>query len=136
MLRDEEQVRKHLTYFCKKGPPSLIGVRVGQLLEEWDGLHHFEDDLMRKMEWSHPLFIKMNFRGSLSSFDFDGLTRLLFLAHDHCIRVEVRPCNPQLMTVLFHPRLREGAMPLRHPTLEQAVEAWRSNHLIPAEACT
>lgn len=121
------EVETYLKHWCKH-PASEVGSRVAELLEELDGLHHFEESLMKKVEWDHPFYIKMRLRGSLSTFDFDVMTRLVFLAHDHCIRVEIQSCNAQYLTLLFHPRVREGEMSQRHPTLEQAVESWRSRH--------
>ena len=32
--------------------------------------------------------------GTLATFDFDGLTRLVFLAHDRCVRAEVMSGGP------------------------------------------
>lgn len=143
-MRSRDQVKSHLRYWTK-APPSEVGIRVAQLLDAWDGLHHFEESLMKKVQWSNPLFIEMRLShhtsvGQLSTFDFDNLTRLVFLAHDHCIRVDINPCNGSYFTLQFHPRhVREGSMSQRHPTLEEAVEGWRSRHAdiapsLPAEA--
>lgn len=62
--------------------------------------------------------------GSLASFDFDGLTRLVLAAHDQCIRVEVSPAGKALRIAIWR-RQREGAMSSRHPTIEQAIEMHR-----------
>lgn len=126
-MRDDKQVRQQLSYWSKT-PPSDTGMRVAMLLEEWGGLHHFEESLMSKVDWSHPFFIKMRTRGCLSTFDFNMLTRLVFLAHDHCIRVELTPCNQQFLTLYFHPRCREGSACQRHPTAEDALSMWRTSH--------
>lgn len=119
-------VGHHLKYWSKK-PPSEVGIRVAKMLDAWDGLHHFDGELMKKVEWSHPYFIAMKLRGDrLSTFDFGSLTRLVFLAHDHCIRVEIRPCNMQFLQLMFHPRhTREGGMAERHPTIEHALTNYR-----------
>lgn len=67
--------------------------------------------------------------GDLSTYDADGLTRLVFLAHDRAIRVEVSACNMQRLTVAVHKRrAREGSMFERHPTLAKAVDDWRKRH--------
>jgi hypothetical protein len=70
--------------------------------------------------------------GGLSTFDFDALTRAVFLAHDHCIRVEVAPSGPGLVKLRLHRRhKREGYINERHPTLEEAVATWREKWPLP-----
>src|SRR4051812_35405006 len=108
-------VRDHLQY-CTKEAPSDAGIRVAELLHEWNGLHHFDSAAMKKVEWSNTVFIELKLSkffsiGQLSTFDFDSLTRLVFLAHDHCIRASIAPCNPQHLSIVFHPRSgRDGQM--------------------------
>lgn len=128
-MRTDAEIRQHLSYWSKV-EPSDVGLRVARLLEEWEGLHNFDDNAMRKSDWSNTLYIDLRLPFSrLSTFDFMGLTTLVFLAHDHCIRVEIRPCNYQYLSVLFHPRkTRTGSTVLRHPLLEEAVAGWRANH--------
>jgi len=65
---------------------------------------------------------------NLATFDFDALTRLVFMAHDRCVRVEVKGSNPGYTKIFLHKRVREGDMMRRHPTLEAAVEKWREKH--------
>ncbi len=124
--------QNHLKYWSKT-TPSTIGFRVAALLDEWRGLHHFEESAMKKVDWSNPLFIRMTLDhrtspGQLSTWDFSGLTSLVFLAHDHCIRVDVLPCNSTHFKLMFHPTQRAGGGAQRHPRLEEAVEAWRKHH--------
>ena len=61
-----------------------------------------------------------------ATFDFNELTRLVFLAHDRCLRVEVTPARNGKLKIAIWRREREGAQSRRHPTLEKAVEAWRA----------
>jgi hypothetical protein len=65
--------------------------------------------------------------GNLATFDSDRLTRLVFLAHDRCVRVEMAASSPGRVRVALHHRggRREGAIHERHPTLEQALEMHR-----------
>jgi hypothetical protein len=65
------------------------------------------------------------FSSGLSTWDFNHLTRLVILAHDECIRVDVSPCAPRYLAIMMHPRVREGAMSQRHPTIEDAIAAVR-----------
>jgi hypothetical protein len=63
----------------------------------------------------------------LSTWDSNGLTNLVIGAHDRCIRVEIEPCNFSRIAVIMHPRERDKpSMCQRHPTIEQAIEIYRS----------
>lgn len=120
-----------LKYWCK-GEPSECGKRVARLLAEWvGGAHHLPQEAMKKVDWQNQRYVVVKADssltgGGLSTFDFTDLTRLVFLAHDHCIRVDIRPLNPQLLALTLHPRnSRDGGMTARHPTLEKAVADWQ-----------
>lgn len=86
------------------------------------GWHHVHGGLH---EWGNG--IKFNtYISRLASTDFDGLTRLVFLAHDRMIRVEVVPSGPRMIGLTLHKRhTRDGGMAERHPTIEQALATWR-----------
>lgn len=66
--------------------------------------------------------------GDLATWDFDGLTRLVFLAHDYGYRASVEGIGPGRVRIAIWKRGREGRMSHRHPTLAQAVEAWNTRH--------
>jgi hypothetical protein len=141
-MRNRDDLEKYLGYYTK-AQPSESGLRVAALLEEWLGLHHIVESALKRVDWMNPRYqiiklCKHQSPGGLSSFDFDALTQLVFMAHDHCIRVQLGPCNPQHMELVFHPRRsREGGTSRRHPTLEQAVAQWREHHnaiYVPAPA--
>ncbi|MBA7646724.1 hypothetical protein ES703_54490 [subsurface metagenome] len=71
----------------------------------------------------------INHHGDLSTFDFDILTRLVFLAHDKCIRVELSQGGPRAVKISIWKRYgRIGRIDQRHPTIETALETWRKNH--------
>ena len=77
----------------------------------------------------------VNHYGDLSTFDFDKLTRLVFLAHDRCIRVEVSNSGPRMVKISIWKRHgREGDMWYRHPTIEQALALWRRYHPLSSVA--
>lgn len=66
----------------------------------------------------------------LSTFDFDYLTRLVVLAHDACVRVEIVSSGPGCIGLVLHKRhARDGAMHERHPTMEEAIERVRPKRL-------
>jgi len=61
-----------------------------------------------------------------ASFDFDGLTRAVVMAHDRMIRFEICPSGPRMLKLLLCQRhSRDGRMIERHPTIEQAIEMIR-----------
>ena len=94
------------------------------------GFHHVHGAVH---EWGNG--IKFNTHITrLASTDFDGLTRLVFLAHDRMIRVEVVPSGPRMIGLTLHKRhRRDGGMSQRHPTIEQALEAWRRHNPLLSE---
>lgn len=102
---------------------SAFGERVAALLSAWvDGLHHVPDSQLRKADWANEHWIQLAWYGPLSTFDGDELTRLVVLAHDRCVRVELRPCNGRYVYLGFSPRAgREGSIFERHPTIEDAL---------------
>lgn len=59
---------------------------------------------------------------NLATFDFDGLTRLVVLSHDRCIRTEIIPSGPGMIGITAYKRhKREGSMYERHPTMEESI---------------
>lgn len=64
--------------------------------------------------------------------DFDRLTRLVFMAHDRCIRIQLDGSSPMRIGFMLHRRKeREGRIGVRHSTLEQAVADYRSRNPEP-----
>lgn len=111
--------------------PSPLGIRVAALLDDWlFGLHHLSNP--HNIDWTNPIYIKIPHH-PLSTFDFDGLTRLVFHAHDHCLRCDVsgRGGSGKMLLLTFHSRQREGKFAQRHPTLEAAVASHRENFTTP-----
>lgn len=69
----------------------------------------------------------------LSTFDFDYLTRLVVLAHDACVRVEIVSSGPGRIGLVLHKRAgRTGSSYDRHPTMEEAIERVRPKRLAQA----
>lgn len=69
---------------------------------------------------------EINHYGELATFDFNNLTRLIFLAHDKCIRVSVMSSGPRMVKIALHKRdTRTGSIMERHPTIENALKDWR-----------
>jgi hypothetical protein len=108
-----------------------VKVRPGELSREeavqffsdfYFGEHHFPSELK---VCGHGWMI--NHYMSMSTFDYNHLTRLVLMAHDRCIRVEIAPCNAQYIRIKVHKRDREGEYTERHPTIQQAIKSITEN---------
>lgn len=71
--------------------------------------------------------------GDFATFDAEMLTRLVFLAHDRCVRAEVSHAGMHLRISIWQ-RVREGRKSQRHPTLETALSDWRKYYPAPASS--
>lgn len=75
--------------------------------------------------WARGFGLKWNstnLTGKLSTYDFNHLTRLVVMAHDRCIRVEVDALAPRIIEIIaFKRHKREGCMTERHPTIQEAI---------------
>jgi len=60
----------------------------------------------------------------LASTDYNDLTRLVLMAHDRCIRVEIVPKGMNRYLLVLSPRERDGKLMTGHPTIEQAIEKY------------
>lgn len=135
----EVDLRRWIGYFTKAEPSECVLRCVG-LLAEWQcGTHHITDYInVKKIDWQHPFLLSVCYRGDLATFDFDNLTRLVFLAHDLLIRVELCGASNRYIRLHLHPRgMRDGGMSERHPTAIAALELFRKHHktgLVPEVA--
>lgn len=92
--------------------------------EFYGGEHHFPKGGVK--DWGDGYCV-IHDQGDLATYDWDKLTRLVLMGHDKCIRVAVYPCAFKTLRIAIWKRKREGNMSSRHPTLEQAIEKFRSN---------
>lgn len=94
------------------------------------GKHHIPRGGVK--EWGDGWCI--NHYGDLSTFDFNKLTTLVFLAHDFCYRVELQQGAPRTIKIcIFKRDAREGRLYSKHPTIETALAEWRKRY--PVEGC-
>lgn len=71
----------------------------------------------------------VNHYAEVATFDFDTLTRLVFLAHDKCIRVSIMQGGPGAIKIVLYKRdKRKGSIMESHPTIENALKKWRMKH--------
>ena len=109
---------------------SPFGKRVQDLLGDlFLGIYHIEKDLYRAdFRTTNYVTMTLSDHRDWSTYDWDLLTRLVFLAHRYCIRVEIQTCSPHYFRLLFHPRKRNGSIYDTHPTLRQAVEKFEERY--------
>lgn len=79
----------------------------------------------RRVEWRRD-WVLININLDLATYDFAEMTRLVFAAHDACIRVQITAWAPRYIKLSLHRRVRDGDMMQRHPTIEDALAMWRS----------
>lgn len=88
------------------------------------GWHHIHGKLH---EWGDGIKLNTSQTGSFATFDFDGLTRAVVMAHDRMIRLEISPSGPGMLGLICHKRhCREGRVYERHPTIEEAIKRIRA----------
>lgn len=79
-----------------------------------------------RVDWSFGLSVSFVVQQPLSTFDRDSLTKLVIAAHDRCMRVSLEARGYRYLGIAISSRKgREGAMHDRHPTIEQAIAAFR-----------
>jgi hypothetical protein len=107
-------------------PPPFTKAQAEEFFGEvFGGKHHIPGDVKEfGRGW------KVNaYGGWLSTFDFNNLTRLVMLAHDRCVRVEIMQGGPGRVGIgIWQRRTRTGDMTERHPTMEQALADWRKHY--------
>lgn len=126
-----------------RGAPEIklspLGKRVAQIIGTvWAGIYHLEQNayLHERTKWDDAHCIRIVFRGTLSTVDFNDLTKLVVLCHDYCVRCEIVAKAPCYLELAFSHRERETtSLPKHwytHPTIEEALAppenksyAWR-----------
>lgn len=89
------------------------------------GMHHVFG--LKKFPAPHPYWTCSQY-GSLATYDFNHLTRLVFAAHEYCCRVEIAQGGPGRLKILIHPRVsRTGDSAWeKHPDISEALERWNA----------
>ena len=103
-----------------------------QFLEEWaGGRHHLYGHLEEFSTGVRYLIGK-----GLATFDGSELTRLVQLAHQLLVRVEVEPASAQRLALILHRRKESGTVYERHPNIVEAfgyaVDRERVKDALPA----
>lgn len=119
-----------ITALRNSGPISPLGTAAADLLGDvFLGIYHIDTRQLRQVDWSDPNCITVPINTSLCTVDFDHLTRLMVLAHDRMIRVDIQGKSRGWLLLLFHQRhSREGHMWERYPTLEDHAADLRKHY--------
>lgn len=124
-----ERIRR---YVAKDGKVSPLGEQVAIFLDElYYGLHHVDGRALSRVEWSHPSWMAITLYGTLSTTDFNDLTRLVLLAHRMALRVEVEAATHGYLRLCFSPRSRDGGTWARHPTIQEAIASFEQHTTVP-----
>lgn len=93
------------------------------LSDLFGGMHHVFGNIQPS---GNGIMINTKHVGSFATFDFDGLTRAVVMAHDRMIRFEIAPSGPGMLKLFFYKRhTRDGSMSKRHPTMEDHIASIR-----------
>lgn len=79
----------------------------------------------QRCKWYHNAkgAISLCYGNDLCTFDSARLTDLVIAAHAHSVRVEIAPCSPQYLRIIFWPREHDAQCGMtRHPTLAELIK--------------
>lgn len=99
---------------------SIGGARCALVLERWlRGLHHLpQRSQIHEIDWSNEFVELRDPRyAGLDTFDCSGMTDLVILAHEHCVRAEAVPSMNVHVLRLDARDCRSTVMYTRHPDL-------------------
>lgn len=84
----------------------------------YGGQHYLPGEVK---EYGHGWCINDRY-ARLSTYDFNGLTKLVLMAHKYAVRVDIQPSGPKMIKICIWQRKREGSFSERHPTIETAIQ--------------
>ena len=86
----------------------------------FQGLHHV-GKIRKEREGQADEAWSVQVVQDVSTFDFDLMTRIVFLAHWHCLRASLSNGGPRALKLTLWNRQRTGIMWERHPGLSEAI---------------
>jgi len=110
---------------------SPLGETVADLLGDvFLGIYHLSSSALKKVEWSNPRFISFVYFGNIATVDDNALTRLLVLAHDRLVRVEITGAANKYLRILFHQRHNRSGSEYwdRCPGLDHQISTIRDHY--------
>jgi hypothetical protein len=84
-----------------------------------------------KIDWDYGNGVSLTWNQELATWDFDQLSRLVFLCHAARIRCSLSAVAPRKIRMCFWQRKATGDMAVRHPNLDEAVTAFKQ--YLPAD---
>lgn len=82
-----------------------------------------------RVDWNYcrsGLLVSFSTRACMSTFDYDQLTKFVFLCHVARIRGAIEAVGPHCYRMTFFQRAHAGDMNARHPDLAEAVTAFQA----------
>lgn len=109
---------------------SELGEAVADLVGQvFLGIYHLPTKSLKKVQWNDEYIITLVIGKSLCTVDNNELTRLVVLAHDRLIRVDIEGVAPRYLRLIFHQRkAREGGLSERCPTMEEHITLIRKHY--------
>jgi hypothetical protein len=92
------------------------------------GIYHLNERSLAKVNWANPEGITVTIGAIISTVDDNILTRLVVLAHDRVLRVQIQGVGNGYLRVSIHQRTREGNLYEYCPTLEDHAATLRNHY--------
>lgn len=107
---------------------SPLGEKVATMLGiAYAGIYHLSHRQILRTDWTSETFISISILDGIASWDACNLTYLVILAHEMCLRLEIRSSAPGYLKLCFSPRERKGNVSHCHPTIEETVNMVRQS---------
>lgn len=103
-LNERDKAVEWLKYRYK-GAFSELGKDVAWFLDKVFGLHHINRTSLSKVIWSNDTWVDVVIDKPLSTVDNADLTRLVVIAHQMMLRIELRGVGPGYVKLTFHKRV-------------------------------
>ena len=120
------------------GEFSELGITVAWFLDKMWRLHNINSTSLSKVDWSNDTWIEITCDKPLATVDNSDLTRLVVIAHQMMLRIELRGIGPGYIKLKFHQRTGRNLEKVDFnqwcPTIEDHVQAITQYHPTVEEA--
>lgn len=105
---------------------SPLGETVAHILDRVWGIHNTPVSTNGDANWDDEYHIVILLAWhSLSTVDYNNLTALVVLCHDHAVRLDVSAKAHMHLQLMFHQRQRDGNLSQICPTIEEHISRIR-----------